>query len=111
MAKQTERPIGKTHRDVDPCGGGGSADTDQTMKLHSLRVLGKRTLKWLRYHLKQPDERPQSASHPLDSGAKKRKSDAPLTRLQIHIPLLHPCLLDSHMWQLLSGSPDTRKIL
>jgi hypothetical protein len=26
---------GKTHGDVDPCGGGGNADTNQTMKLHS----------------------------------------------------------------------------
>jgi hypothetical protein len=40
--------LGNTHRHVSPCGGGGSVDTNQTMELHFLRVLGKRTLKWFR---------------------------------------------------------------
>jgi hypothetical protein len=61
-------------------------DKNQTMKLHSLRVLGKRTLKWLRCHLKQTDGRPKAVSHPPDSGAKKRESDAPRCEAKVCNP-------------------------
>jgi hypothetical protein len=48
-----------------------------------LRVLGKRTLTWLRRHLKQADERPKVVSHPPDLGAKKPESDAPRCEAQV----------------------------